>query len=240
MYQSDWADHVAPNWLPGCDVESPGYESSVAGPETQESLLTLTLGRLTPTLTLTLSLTLPLTRRAAPSTAACPARPSATAASARTRHGCTPAPRARWRWRIGSPGRPSGSCHRWTARSSSTSCASCSRSRGTRCARARATRAAGGSGPRRSRSRPPGCPLRGNACRTKSRATTGAERCSRSTFSNLNPNPNSGTNPNSNPDPNPDQVLEIDFLYGGAGCTFAPTVSLNPDPNPDSYPDPYP
>ena len=96
MYQSDWYDFVAPNWLPGCDVDSPGYESSVAGPETQESLLTLTLGRLTPTLTLTLSLTLPLTRRAAPSTVACPARPSATAASARTRRGCTPAARARW------------------------------------------------------------------------------------------------------------------------------------------------
>ena len=42
MYQSDWADHVAPNWLPGCDVRT----DDSPGPETQESL-TLTLGRLT-------------------------------------------------------------------------------------------------------------------------------------------------------------------------------------------------
>ena len=55
MYQSDWADHVAPNRLPGCDVRT----DDSPGPETQESL-TLTLGRRTPALTLTLTLALTL------------------------------------------------------------------------------------------------------------------------------------------------------------------------------------
>lgn len=33
MYQSDWFDHVAPNWLPGCEV----ITGDSPGPETQES-----------------------------------------------------------------------------------------------------------------------------------------------------------------------------------------------------------
>ena len=53
MYQSDWADHVAPNWLPGCEANM----DDSSGPETQESL-TLTLERRTLTLTLALTLTL--------------------------------------------------------------------------------------------------------------------------------------------------------------------------------------
>ena len=127
----------------------------------------------------------PRRKRAAPSTVACPARPSATVACVRTRHGSTLGPRARWRWRTGWPGRQSGSPPPWRARCSATSCGSYSRSRSTRCARARATPAAGVTGPRRSRWRPTVPSRRGNASRTTPRATTVTGRCSKSTISTV-------------------------------------------------------